>query len=182
MGTSSGDRFADTNRLIAAVISGEHDPSPTELRQIVAHVARAGFDPTPQARAGGRLAGLIWQGRALKGSDRLTPAEVHYLRHAVVRQEWPAGTTLAAYLASISEVVLDATSGVLVNQLHGQYWHLTVLRRSGPLQGREGYPWLMVEYRVELRHWVTAFQPEQGVRAVTHDLERRQQRWLQRPR
>ena len=52
----------------------------------------------------------------LQGSDRLIPAETHYLRHVVAQQEWPSGTTLDDYLNRLGAVVLDHRSGVLVSR------------------------------------------------------------------
>jgi hypothetical protein len=67
------------HQLIEAAARGERDPREDELQQIREHVAQAGFDPVARERVRGRLAGLIWQGRTLRGTDRLPPAEVHYL-------------------------------------------------------------------------------------------------------
>jgi hypothetical protein len=134
----------------------------------------------PNAKAGGRLAGLTWQGRTLTGRDRLPPAEVHYLAHVVVGQEWPPGTTLADYLDSIRGVVLDPRSGVLTSRLYGE-WQLAVVRRSGPLRGPQGYEWLMVEYRVSITSWATAHQLRAGLSAITQSPNRQGVRWLRQP-
>lgn len=151
-----------------------------ELQQVVAHVAQAGFDPDARERAGGRLEGLSWQGRVLRGSDYLPPAEAHYLRHVVARQEWPPGTTLNAYLESLRQIVLDERSGVVVSQYRDKGWQLAVVRRSYELRGPEGYEWVTIEYRVTTGHWMTAFQPEEGL-AYFQRAERKEQRWLRRP-
>ncbi len=161
--------------LLREAATGARRLTPDELRRVLEHVAHAGFDPTPNARAGGRLAGMAWQGRVLKGSDRLPPAEVHYLRHVVARPEWPPGTTLGEYLDSIRAVILDAESGVLLSSWHGLL-HLTVVRRSGSLRGPEGEEYVMVEYRVDHGYWTTAFQPAAGIAYITDDPERLQQR------
>ena len=52
-------------------------------------------------RGGGRLAGLVWNGRTLTGCDFLPPGEAHYLRHVIGRQEWPTGSTLNDYYQSL---------------------------------------------------------------------------------
>jgi hypothetical protein len=36
----------------------------------------------------------------LRRRDRLTPAEQHYLKHVVAKQEWPPDTTIEGYLDS----------------------------------------------------------------------------------
>jgi hypothetical protein len=179
--TASGDPLVEPDRLIVEAATGARELSPDELRRVLEHVAGAGFHPAANAPAGGRLAGLVWQGRVLRGSDRLTAAEVHYLRHTVAQQEWPPGTTLDDYLASIRDVVLAATSGILVSRMFDRYWQLTAVHRSGPFRGPRGHEWLMVEYRVGLGHWVTAFQPEGGLALITQGPARQGQRWLRQP-
>jgi hypothetical protein len=115
----------------------------------------------------------------LTGRDMLLPAEVHYLRHVVSQQEWPRGTSLAAYVESIRNVVLDETSEVFTSQYQGT-WQLGVVRPSGALRGPGGFAWVLVEYRVATGHWVTAYQPEQGLRELHHP-RRSDVRWLRRP-
>ncbi len=168
------------DRLLLAAAQGRR-LSPGELQLVLAHVAQAGFDPHARERAGGRLAGMSWQGRTLQGSDLLSPVEVHYLRHVVARQEWPAGTTLDDYLSSLRRVILDPRSGILISQYQDKGWHLAVVRRSEELQGPEGYAWVLIEYRLATGHWVTAFQPEKGL-AYFDDPQRKDGRWVRRPR
>ncbi len=136
------------------------------LDAALAHVAQAGFAPQPFERAGGRLAGIVWQGRTLAATDTLPSAEAHYLRHMVVRPEWPYGTTLPDYLVSIAIIIRDPASGVFVSRYRGR-WHLAVVRRSGPFQGPGGFPFVMVEYRVHWGYWMTAFQPANGLQHFT---------------
>ena len=179
--TTADDQSVEPDRLIVEAATGARELTPDELRRVLEHVAGAGFTPAPDTRVGGRLAGIAWQGRTLRGSDRLTSAETHYLRHVVAQQEWPPGTTLDEYLTSIREVVLDATSGILVSRMFDHYWQLTAVRRSGPFRGPRGHEWLMVEYRVGLGHWVTAFQPERGLALIAQGPARQGQRWLRQP-
>ena len=80
---------------------GAITPNDDELAEMLLYAAQAGFDPNALERAGGRLNGLIWQGRTLTARDLLPPAIAHYLRHTVSVQEWPAGTTLEEYEASV---------------------------------------------------------------------------------
>jgi hypothetical protein len=117
----------------------------------------------------------------LRGPDRLPPAEVHYLRHVVVGHEWPDGTSLDECVASLRAVCADPSSGVLTSLLRGQSWQVTAVRPSGALKGPEGYDWIAVEYRVEIGHWVTGFQPSHGLSHFTDDPERQHQRWLRLP-
>ena len=83
-----------------------------EMDVVIEHVARVGFAVHTHERVRGRLAGMAWHGRTLRGSDMLPPADVHYLWHVVRRREWPEGTSLANYLESLRSVVLDAASGI----------------------------------------------------------------------
>ena len=151
--------------LILLAASGARELTPADLRRVLAHVAAAGFDPEAWERAGGRLAGLGWQGRVPRGGDQLSPAEAHYLRHVVARREWPCNTALEAYLTSLSDLVLDPASGVLVCRYEGIV-HLTVVRESGSLRGPEGEDWVLLDYRVASGRWVTAFQPREGLRIL----------------
>lgn len=111
----------------------------------------------------------------------LPPAEAHYLRHVVVGREWPSGTSLADYVLSLREVVLDQRSGVMTSRYEGT-WQLTVVRRAGLYQGPAGFEWILVDYRVDTGHWVTGFQPRGGLEVVEQDPRRTDVRWLQRPR
>jgi hypothetical protein len=166
--------------LIREAATGARRLTPDELRRVLGHIAQAGFDPNGQERARGRLAGIPWQGRIIEGSDALPPADAHYLRHVIVKQEWPDGTTLAGYIASIREVILDPRSGVLTCRYQGAL-QITVVRQSGTLRGLLGFEWILVDYRVATDHWMTAFQPEEGLQEL-RSPRREDMRWLRRPR
>ncbi|HEX5503766.1 MAG TPA: hypothetical protein VFW96_14175 [Thermomicrobiales bacterium] len=171
------DELAAANRLLLAAAEGRRRLDGDELRSVLEQVAPAGFHPTSLEQARGRLRGIAWRGRVLAGRDRLPAAEAHYLRHVVVGQEWPAGTTLTQYLASIRDVILDPASGVLIGRYSGE-WQLTVVRRSGALRGSQGFEWVMVDYRVSIGHWVTAHQLAAGLSAVTASPLRERLQWL----
>ncbi len=147
--------------LIRSAATGENLLTVNELNLVLLHVAGAGFDPDSREKVRGRLAGLAWQGRILVGPDTLTPLEVHFLWHVQRRREWPDGTRLDGYVQSIREVILDPSSGIFISRYWGE-WQLGVARRSGVLRGPGGTDWVLVEYRISLGHWVTAFQPSQG--------------------
>ncbi|MBI4492882.1 MAG: hypothetical protein HY690_08835 [Chloroflexi bacterium] len=174
----AGSALPWADHLILEAATGARELSPDELQQVLEHVAQAGFDPAPNVPAVG-LAGVVWEGRALKGRDRITNAERHYLRHVNLGHEWPAGTSLKAYLASIQAVITDGRSGVATSRYQGQ-WQLTVVRRSQDLRGPDGFEWILVDYRVVIGYWVTAYQPRDGLR-VLHSPGRGDVRWLRRP-
>lgn len=166
-GAGAGDGSdADADRLIVEAATGAHQLASAELGRILEHVARAGFPPAPNVRAKG-LAGIEWQRRILRGSDRITTAEKHDLEHVVWIQEWPPGTTVAGYLDSIRTLILDGRSVVAASRYRGA-WQLALLRRSYELRGPAGNRWTLVEYRVGLGRWVTAFQPTVGLRVLRH--------------
>ncbi len=158
---------------------GTRQLTPGELQGVLQHVAAAGFVPGVLGEVGRRGWGVVWQGNVLKPSDRLPAAEAHYIRHAAGVPEWPLGTSFQDYISSIRDVVLDSRSGALTSTYYG-FPHLTVVRRSLDLRGPLGFAWLLVEYRVGLGHWVTAFQPRNLVDAIRSE-HRQDVRWLRRP-
>jgi hypothetical protein len=141
--------------------TGARDLTDAELQTVLEHVARAGFSPFVHVAATG-LVGMLWQGHLLRGRDRITSAERHYLRHVVQREEWPPGTSLADYVGSAQAVVLDPTSGVFTNRYQG-FWQLGVVRDSGSLKGPAGGAVVLVQYRVALNHWTTVHQLRRGL-------------------
>lgn len=169
----------DADQSIVDAATGARALPPDELQRVLEHVAQASFDPSARERVRGRLAGVVWMGRVLAGSDELGSEELHYLWHVVRNREWPDGTSLAAYLESIRQVILDATSGVLTHRYQG-VWTLGIVRRSGNLRGPGGHDWVLLEYRVERGHWLTAYQPERGLQTLESprwsDI-----RWLRSP-
>jgi hypothetical protein len=157
-----------------------------ELDRLVHHVAQASWRPGA-VLSDVRLVGLHVAGRILEASNRLTSAESHYARHAVLLAEWPTGTTLTAYLESAREVILHPESGVLLNYWQNRVWHVSFIRRSGALQGAGGAPWILVDYEVgppgQSGIILTAFQVAAGPAHLTEDrFRRRYQRWLRSPR
>jgi hypothetical protein len=174
----SGGVPSPADRLIVAAANGAQYLAADETRQVTEHVAAAGFDPAANVPVGG-LTGQVWEGTTLRGGDRITSAARHYLRHVAIRQEWPVGTTLAQYIASIQEVVRDPRSGLMTSRYQEQ-WQLAVVRRSEGLRGPGGFGWVLVEYRIGIGYWVTAFQLRDGLRAL-FDPHREHRQWLRRP-
>lgn len=144
--------------LIRVAGIGLRELTSEKLERVVRHVANAGFDPKGKERAGGRVAGLVWKGKILKSNDTLSPGEAHYLRHVVARKEWPEGTSLSEYHHSLSDVIRDQSSGIFVNRFYGA-WQIGFVRKSGNLKGPEGGEFVIIEYRVDVGHWITGFQP-----------------------
>jgi hypothetical protein len=167
------------DRLILQAATGSRSLASGELRAVLEHVARVEFDPDALEEVRGRLAGIVWNGRLLRGSDRLPPVEVKCLWHVLTLQEWPLGTSLDGYVQSIQRVVLDPTSGVFVGRYRGA-WQLSVVRDVGHLRGPGGSSWILVEYRVAIGHWVTAYQPRVAVDEELSNPNREDIRWLRR--
>ena len=165
--------------LISEAAAGGRQVNDTELQELLEHVAQAGFAPGVTERTRGRLSGVVWKGAVLTGREMLPPAEVHFLWHVVVRQEWPRRTALDEYLASIRTVILDPTSRVFVCR-YQSVWQLGTVRESRELRGPRGHDWVLVQYRVGWGHWVTAFQPEQGLDELLKP-QWSDVRWLRQP-
>lgn len=143
---------------------------------VVQHVEGAWFDPATTVKVGRNLAGLNWYGHTLQATDMIAVEEAHYLKHVVQQQEWPDGTTLAAYRSSIKMVVRDGETGVLVNEYNGTP-QLTFVRRSLGERGVGGHSHIMVEYVVGRDEVRTAFQPRNGMAHFSR-LGRKNQIWM----
>jgi len=165
LGVVSEDKLDDVDRIALEAATRSRRFAQEDLRQVIEHVAQAGFPSTPGRATG--FAGLEWAGRVLRGSDRITAAERHYLRHVVKGREWPSNFTLNDYLQSISEVVHDQDSGVFTSRYQGA-WQVGFIRRSGNLQGPLGAEWVIVEYRMDIGYWTTAYQPKEGLSVLQH--------------
>jgi len=177
--TSEGAALSKADELILEVATGARRPAASELREVLEHVARAGFSPVIPEGARGELAGQQWRGRTLTGKDRLPAAERHYLKHAMIRREWPVGTPFDGYLESIEQTIRDPRSGIFASRYAGS-WQLGVVGPSGRFRGPTGGRWILVEYRVAIGYWVTAYQPKEGLR-VLRSAQRSELRWLRKP-
>ena len=178
----AGEEERAVHRLILDAATDPHRAlRPEELARVVRHIGGAGFDPHARERVRGTLVGLVRPGGGQVGvRDRLPPAEVHYLRHVVAREEWPPGTDLPRYLASLQEVIDDSASRLFTSLCQG-IWQCGVIRPVGSLKGPQGGDWVVVDYRLMTGHWVTAFQPAYGPAGLADpllDSRRRQLRWL----
>ena len=97
------------------------------------------------------------------------------------QREWPPGTTLEGYVASIRRVIEDPASGVFVSRYAGA-WQLGVIGHSGAARGPNGGRWILLDYRVETGHWVTAYQPTRPLKPAVYGPARGEVRWLRLPR
>jgi hypothetical protein len=169
----------NANDLIRDAAAGARVLTPGEIQEVLGHVAAAGFDPAAREAARGPLRGLIWDGQPLTASTRIPADARHWLLHVRVSREWPDGTTLSGYVRSLQSVVLDPESGVFVNSYKGEL-SLGVIRNSHDLRGPGGYAWVLVQYRVATGHWITGFQPADGLDEITK-ADWGRVVWLRRP-
>jgi hypothetical protein len=177
----AGDEERAVHRLIldAATDPARH-LTVRELERVLRHIAGAGFDPLALERVRGNLVGLSRpDGSEVQRGERLAPAEAHYLRHVVAQREWPAGTALADYVASLPPLIADPDAGALVGRFQG-VWQVTIVRQSRELRGPDGHQWLVVEYRLPRGHWMTAHQLRDGLGQLGRGRE--DVRWLRTPR
>ena len=179
MSPADRDRSRINHRILEAA-RGERLLTPDELWEIQEHVADAWYNLTREQRIPREIVGTQWTGRVLQPGDALPTDVAHYLKHAVVRKEWPPGMTFAAYRESLSEVIRDPDSGLLTSTYRDKGCHLSIVRRSRELQGPGGYEWLLVEYRVSSGNIATAFQLDAGLDYLDRP-GRREKRWLRKP-
>jgi hypothetical protein len=171
--------LSDVDQLILDLGQGTRRPTGQDLEAIRLHVAQAGFDPLATYPADRRVTGLQRSnGQIIRRGDPIPTAELHYLRHVVRLQEWPAGTTKDQYEDSLRNLALRLRVGILVSDKPPFGWHLAIIGRIGTMRGPGGREWVVVEYRIGTGHWATGFQPREGLHFA---LMRRRQRWLRLP-
>ncbi len=174
------DTNTNVNRYILEAAVGERLLTSEQLWEIREHVAKAWYNLTRKQRISRELVGLQWRGRVLQPGDALLTDVANYLKHVVVRQEWPPSMSLTAYRESLRKAVRDPDSGLMTSTYRDKGCHLSIVRRSQELKGPGGHEWLLVEYRVSTGNIATAFQLEEGLSYLDRP-GRREQRWLRRP-
>jgi hypothetical protein len=170
--------YEEFTKLANELIEIGRDATHDEIQLIRHHVARAGFDPDALERVRGRGAGIRWRGRTLRGRDMLPPAEVHYIRHVLSRPEWPRGTTYEQFLASVRKTVLDDDSGVFLSQ-YQERWQVGFLGESRELRGPLGKEQILIDFRLQLDHILTAHQI--SLEDLLAQQHRTGFRWLRTP-
>lgn len=168
----------DVESLIQDAFSG-HPLSTEEVQAIAELVAHAGFDPRRRVSASRAIAGIVWQGQRVEAGHRIEVNVAHYLKHVVVQREWPLGTTLATYEANAASAAQNPGAGVFISSWQGNHT-IGVISYAATARGLRGSGWVLVEYRVISRHWVTAFQPMNGLDYVYRPGRARLQ-WLRHP-
>jgi hypothetical protein len=149
-----------------------------EIGKITNLVAERGFNDNLLEKAGGRLTGLEWQGNTIKGSDMMGSGIVHYLRHVVAGNEWPAGTTIDQYYDSISQVIKDNQTKIFVSRYSGEL-QIGFTRESGEYAGIKSRGLFFVEYRLKTGQVVTANQAK-IIDDIINASERSDLRWIKK--
>ena len=72
-------------------------------------------------------------GQIIQLGDPIPTGELHYLRHVVQQQEWPAGTTQAQYEQGLRELAFSLRVGILVSEKALFGWQAAITGRSGTL-------------------------------------------------
>jgi hypothetical protein len=159
----AGDEERAVHRLIlAAATDPEQRLTEEEIARIVRHIAGAGFDPNARERARGTIVNRPRPGGGIvQTGERLPPAEIHFLRHCIVQEERPPGTTLPDYLADCVAIVRDPRSRLFASRYQG-VWQCGAIGPNPVPRGPRGHEWIIVDYRLMLGFWTTAYQWEYG--------------------
>jgi hypothetical protein len=170
----------DVQALIEQIIAPGRRPGPEALRPIREHVTQALARPTVMP-APGEIHGVRIGRRMIHVGDLIDIRYAKYIQHAVLEDQWPAGTTFDEYLNSAADIVSSDDSGVFADD-RATGWRVTFVDRSGIWEGLEGGPYLIVVYDCRENRLVTAFQPSRGLSYVDHNDQVVNGTWLSRPR
>jgi hypothetical protein len=170
----------DLHALVSTLLSSGQRPTRLELATMRQYVSRRGFDPEASTRAGGRLSGLSWNGRSISGSDLLSVKEAHFLRHVIVGREWPQGTTVSDYLASLTTAILDMDGPVLLD-IKLSVPRLTFFSRTTEQLPLRRDDWTLVGFDVHYGYWTTGFRTVVTPEAYRRQLPSALRRWLHQP-
>ena len=113
--TPADETSTKVDRIILEAARGKRLLALDDLWAIQEHVANAWYNLSREQRIPGVLAGTLWNGRVIQSGDMLPTDVVHYLKHVVVRQEWPLGMTFDGYRESLREVICDPASGLMTS-------------------------------------------------------------------
>lgn len=165
----------------------ERDLTEEEKERARQFVATRGFDPLLEVPVPRRLWGLEYEGRVYGPGDRELTGTVHYLNHAVDREEWPEDTTEERYYLDVEAVVLDPGSRMFVNRFRDEETGELrpqlgfVGRTDETMRGPNGRRDMLVEFRLDRGHITTGLQRPDGVAHIDRQAaegKRRDLRWL----
>lgn len=171
--------LSPVDQMILDIAVGARAPPGRDLVSIRRHIAAAGFDPHARFPPDKRVIGLARSGGAVvHAGDRIPTAELHFLRHVVAQGEWPPGTTPTQYVRYLRDLAGHSRAGILMSIIPPFGWHVAIVGRTGGWRGPRGFDWMLVEDRVNGRHWATGFQLRDGLRFF---IPRMHTRWLRLP-
>ncbi|NPV85996.1 MAG: hypothetical protein HPY45_08320 [Anaerolineae bacterium] len=179
MGAAKNAGQYSADDLIRVAGLGLRELTHGELERVARHVANAGFSSTEMMRVRTSIRGQVWDGKKLEIGDTIPTDVGHYLKHVVVNQEWPDGTTLEDYKRSLEEVILDQDSDVFVSR-YNDAWQIGFVRGSRDWRGSNGGDFIFVEYKVQYGYLVTGYQPEDVIIQLTK--KRESFRWIRNKR
>jgi hypothetical protein len=180
MGAARNAGQYSVDDLIRVAGLGLRELSDDELQMVVERVAKSGFNREHTSLVKPEMAGVIWRGKSLQVGERLPADEWHFVKHVLVRREWPEGTSLDEYLESLRSVVRNPESGIMISKYQGIYWQIAFVAESGQWHGVGGNDFILVEYRVGYGFWITGFQPVDLQRQL--QVYRSDMRWLRKMR
>ena len=167
--------------ILLYALEQKYDPRPPHVSRLaLSDIAAAGFNPSARVQLPQAMAGLQWRGRRLIAGEEAPAGEASYLEHVVVGQEWPLGTTLAAYLRSLRDLFLDPLAGAFIARQSGDD-RIGVARESRALRGPDGADFVIAAYDPASRYWLAGWQPTEGLAAIAGG-EWSDVSWLRIPR
>lgn len=178
MGTAKNAGQYSVSDLIRIAGLGLRELNDDELQRIVEKITKAGFNREHSSLVKPEMAGIFWGGKYLKVGERLLTDEWHFVKHVLVRQEWPEGTSLTGYLDSLRAVIRNPESGIMISKYQGIYWQVAFIMQSGEYRGVGGGDFILVEYRDGYGFWITGFQPvdlQRQLQSYRSDI-----RWLRK--
>lgn len=148
----------DVDDIVKRALAGEKI-SRSELRRLASGIAESGFDERFQQKVKLKdgIVGLTHNGETVQRGERLSPGAVHFLKHVVAQQEWPAGTTEEGYYESIRKVITDRNSGIILYKKNGETY-VDFTNNSGDLKGQGGKQRIVVGYSLSNQSWTTSHQ------------------------
>ena len=150
-----------------------------EIGKISNHVARAGFPKNLYQRVTAQFTGIKLNGKPLNKGESISVGEAHYVKHVILQKEWPIGTSISQYLASLAEVISDLKSSIFISRYHDQL-QIGFIGGSKQWKGPDGHDIILVEYRVNIAGLVTGYQPE-DIQEILKNKNRTDLKWLRNP-
>jgi len=170
MGVAKNVGNYSVDDLVRIAGIGLRELTDAEVSSIVNKVGTIGLSKDAIQKVDNSIAGLEWNGKVLKTGDMISPEEAHYLKHVISNREWPEGTTIEQYNASLKATIQNPESGMFISKFDNN-WQIGFVGESGKWQGTHGFSHILVEYRVKYNYWVTGFQPEFLEKQITDNRE-----------